>query len=391
MCQNDSERLRVMRIIARMNIGGPAMQIVALMRGLDENEFDHRLFTGFCGTNESDFLQNVATDIQHIRIKGFGRRVSLIGDVRAFIFLVREIRSFKPHIIHTHTSKAGFVGRFASLVSFHPSVRIHTYHGHLLYGYFGRLKCFFIVRVEKFLAVFTDRLLAVGEKVRDDLLAFRIGKQNKFGLMPPGISEFVLPEKNWSRNVFKIDGQRLVCAFIGRVVKIKRPDRFLDVVSELKHRGVAMEFIIAGDGNMLSLCRERIKEQNLPVTVLGWQLDIENVLAAADMVVLTSDNEGTPISLIQAGMAGLPVVATNVGSTCEVVLSGISGFLTKPNVQEIADALEKLVASKSMRKEMGAAGKLHTLSKFSSQRLVQDHQNLYKKLCPLDELNGRTK
>ena len=372
--------IRVMRIIARMNVGGPAVQVSGLMRGFNAAEFDHRLYTGFCAADEADYLETVATDVKAVRIVGFGRRVSLGGDIRAFVSLVKEIRSFKPQVIHTHTAKAGFLGRIASIVSLQPSIRVHTFHGHLLNGYFGRFKRSLVVIAEKSLAIFTHQLLAVGDKVRQDLLQAGIGRREKFGLMPPGLSIGTLPAKSESRDSFGLLAGRLQCAFIGRVTQIKRPDRFLDVVSEIKRRGVDLDFFMAGDGELLETCRERITDEELPVTVLGWQSDIEKVLSAADIVVLTSDNEGTPLSLIQAGMAGLPVVTTNVGSVPEVVLDGVTGLVTSLEVQGIANALEKLVKDKDLRADLAVAAREFTLAHFGVQRLVLDHEELYKKL-----------
>jgi glycosyltransferase involved in cell wall biosynthesis len=369
-----------MRIIARMNVGGPAVQVSGLMRGFNSTEFDHRLYTGFCAADEADYLDTVATDVNATRIDGFGRRVSLSGDVKAFLTLVKEIRSFKPQIIHTHTAKAGFLGRIASIVSFHPSIRVHTFHGHLLSGYFGTFKRSLVVLAEKILAVFTDQLLAVGDKVRQDLLAAGIGEPNKFALMPPGLEIGQLPNKSDALKFYGLSTQTLQCAFIGRVTQIKRPDRFLDVVSEIKKRGVAIEFFIAGDGELLEICRGRVSREELPVKFLGWQSDIEKVLSAADMVVLTSDNEGTPLSLIQAGMAGLPVVTTRVGSVPEVVLEGVTGIITSLDVQEIADALEKLAGNMGLRDQMGSAARTFTMANFGVNRLVHDHEQLYKKL-----------
>ena len=372
--------IRVMRIIARMNVGGPAVQVSGLMRGFNSADFDHRLYTGFCAADEADYLDIVATDIKATRIEGFGRRVSLGGDVKAFVSLIKEIRSFKPHVIHTHTAKAGFLGRIASVVSLQPSIRVHTFHGHLLNGYFGALKRSLVIIAEKVLAIFTHELLAVGDKVRQDLLAVGIGNSKKFGLMPPGLEIGRLPNKKDSQESYGLSTSILQCAFIGRVTQIKRPDRFLDVVAEIKRRGVELQFFMAGDGELLDSCRERIAREHLPVKVLGWQSDIERVLSAADLVVLTSDNEGTPLSLIQAGMAGLPVVTTRVGSVPEVVIDGTTGIITGLSVQEIADALEKLANSNDLRGQMGAAAKEFTLANFGVKRLVQDHEELYKKL-----------
>ena len=377
---SEKPSIRVMRIIARMNVGGPAVQVSGLMRSLNSSEFDHRLTTGFCATDEADYLNTVAMDIKAIRIKGLGRRISLCGDLQALLSLVKEIRKFKPHIIHTHTAKAGFLGRIASIVSFHPSIRIHTFHGHLLNGYFDSFKRSLVIMAERFLAMFTHQLLAVGDKVRQDLLDVGVGKLKKFSLMPPGLEIGKLPEKREARDLLGLSAQSLQCAFIGRVTQIKRPDRFLDVVGLINKRGIGIEFFMAGDGELLDACRERIAAEELPIKVLGWQSDIERVLAAADIVVLTSDNEGTPLSLIQAGMSGLPVVTTRVGSVPEVVLDGITGFVTDLDVQKIADALEKLAKSAELRARMGASAQEFTLSNFGVDRLVKDHELLYKKL-----------
>jgi len=216
--------------------------------------------------------------------------------------------------------------------------------------------------------------------VRQDLLLAGIGKSEKFGLMPPGLEIGILPNKKDSREFYGLSPQTLHCAFIGRITQIKRPDRFLDVVGEIKRRGVPIEFFIAGEGELLQNCKERIAREDLPVKILGWQPNIERVLSAADVVVLTSDNEGTPLSLIQAGMAMLPVVTTRVGSVPEVVLEGVTGIITNLDVQEIADALEKLAKHPELRAQMGVSAQEFTLANFGVKRLVSDHEVLYKKL-----------
>ena len=380
MSGNDKSPIRVMRIIARMNVGGPAVQVSGLMRGFDRSQFTQLLYTGFCGADEADYLNSIATDVVAIRIKGLGRRLRFGGDIMAFLALVKAIHEFKPHVIHTHTAKAGFLGRTASLFSFHKSIRVHTFHGHLLTGYFGSFKRFLVVIVEKFLAFTTHQLLAVGDKVRQDLLDAGIGSKEKFGVMSPGLTLENLPSEADAQMFFGLNHERLQCAFIGRVTQIKRPDRFLDVVSEINKRQTNLDFFIAGDGELLEACRERIIAENLPVKVLGWQSNIEKVLSAADIVVLTSDNEGTPLSLIQAGMAGLPVVSTNVGSVPEIVIDGVTGITTGLDVREIADALEKLANNQALCAQLGSAAKQFTLANFGVERLVHDHEALYKGL-----------
>jgi glycosyltransferase involved in cell wall biosynthesis len=236
------------------------------------------------------------------------------------------------------------------------------------------------VLAERILGMFSHQLLAVGDKVRQDLLAVGVGTLENFSLMPPGLQISGLPNRIASRDFYGLSSKKLQCAFIGRVTRIKRPDRFLDVVGEMKRRGLDIEFFIAGDGELLENCRARILAEDLPVKVLGWQSNLEKVLSAADIVILTSDNEGTPLSLIQAGMAGLPVVSTRVGSVPDVVLDGVTGMITSLDVQEIADALEKLAKSAELRVQMGAAAQEFTLSNFGVDRLVHDHEQLYKKL-----------
>ena len=383
----EAQKIRVMRIIARMNVGGPAVQVSGLMRGFDAQVFDQELMTGYCTADEADYLEKVATDVKAIRIDGLGRSIKPRADLTALFAIIKEIRRFKPDVIHTHTAKAGVVGRIASILSGHKSVRVHTFHGHLLNGYFGAEKTKLVVLVEKFLGLFTDQLLAVGAKVKDDLLAVGIGNRNKFGVMPPGLQLAEVPSKTAARKELDLEGSAIYCAFIGRITQIKRPDRFLDVVAEIKARRIDLHFIVAGAGELLQYCQDRAKTENLPVTFLGWREDIEVVLAAADFVLLTSDNEGTPLSLIQAGMVGIPVVATNVGSTNEIVVNGETGLLTDLSVKELSDAVAKVATDSALRAEMGAAGKEYTLARYGVDRLVKDHQTLYLSLIECDHSN----
>ena len=376
----DIKHIKIIRIIARMNVGGPAVQVSGLMRGFDAQVFDQELVTGYCADDEADYLEKVATDVKAIRIDGLGRSIKPRADLTALFAIIREIRRFKPDVIHTHTAKAGVVGRVASILSGHKSVRVHTFHGHLLNGYFGSGKTKLVILVEKLLALFTDQLLAVGAKVKDDLLAVGIGNHSKFGVMPPGLQLAKVPSRSSARKVIGLNDDAIYCAFIGRLTQIKRPDRFLDVVAEIKSRGIDLHFMVAGAGELLQYCQDRAEYENLPVTFLGWREDIETVLAAADFVLLTSDNEGTPLSLIQAGMVGIPVVATNVGSTNEIVVNGETGLLTDLSVGQLADAVAKVATDSALRAKMGTAGKEYTMARYGVARLVKDHQDLYLRL-----------
>ena len=374
------QKVRVLRIIARMNVGGPAVQVSGLMRSFDPEIFEQELLTGFCAADEADYLEKVAVDVKAIRIDGLGRSIKPRADLTSLFAIIKEIRRFKPDVIHTHTAKAGVIGRIASILSGHKSMRVHTFHGHLLHGYFGAGKTKLVILIEKFLALFTHQLLAVGKKVQDDLITAGIGNSKKFAVMPPGLQLAHVPSKSEARQELGLDQNEIYCAFIGRITQIKRPDRLLDVAAKTKADNVKVHFIVAGDGELLQECKVRVAAENLPVTFLGWREDIEVVLAAADFVVLTSDNEGTPLSLIQAGMVGIPVVATNVGSTNEIVVDGKTGLLTDISVDQLSSAVTKLAIDNDLRAKMGAAGKEYTMARYGVARLVKDHQDLYLSL-----------
>ena len=380
----NTQKVRVLRIIARMNVGGPAVQVSGLMRGFDQELFEQKLLTGYCAADEADYLEKVATDVKAIRIDGLGRSIKPRADLYALFAIVKEIRRFKPDVIHTHTAKAGVVGRIASILSGHSSVRVHTFHGHLLHGYFGPGKTKFVILIEKFLAIFTHQLLAVGKQVQDDLIEVGIGNSNKFAVMPPGLQLAKVPSKHEARAELGLNQSDIYCAFIGRITHIKRPDRFLDVVAKVKADGVKIKFLVAGAGQQLQYCQDRVTNEDLPVTFLGWREDIEVVLAAADFVILTSDNEGTPLSLIQAGMVGIPVVATNVGSTNEIVVNGKTGFLTDLSVDQLVKAVTKLSGNSELRAQMGSEGREYSLARYGVVRLVRNHEDLYHELISRD-------
>jgi glycosyltransferase involved in cell wall biosynthesis len=378
--KDQNRPIRVLRIISRMNVGGPAVQISGLMRGLDPKSFEHKLLTGHCDENESDYLISNANDINVTRIDGLGRSIKPISDVIALIATIKIIREYRPDIVHTHTAKAGVIGRLASILSGHHSIRVHTFHGHLLLGYFSPWKTKIIIFVEFFLGIFTKKLVAVGNKVQKDLIDAGIGNQEKFAVIPPGLVLGDVPSSKNAKKTLNLDSSYSYCSLIGRVTQIKRPDRFLKVVEELVTRKVKVKFIVAGSGELFESTEKLIKEKSLPVLCLGWRSDIELILAASDIVILTSDNEGTPLSLIQAGMAGVPVVSTNVGSVSEIVLNQKTGLITSLNVQDLANAVQTLIDDTALHKKLGDEAKKFTLSHFSVNRLVSDHEALYRGL-----------
>ena len=375
-----AERIKVMQIIARMNVGGPAVIVAELMRGIDSSRFEQILITGYCDETEADFLDEVATDIKATRIAGLGRSVSPIADFTAFLGLIRTIKTFKPDVIHTHTAKAGVLGRLASIIAGRGAVRIHTFHGHLLHGYFAGWKTKLVVLIEKFFAKRTHHLIAIGTEVKRELIAAGIGTASQYSVFFPGLPAPKAISKSAAQSALGIGSQTLFITFVGRLTQIKRPDRLLGVAKECKQRGLDVRFLVAGEGELFESSKERSLKEQLNLTFFGWRSDIDQIFAASDIAILTSDNEGIPLTLIQAAQASLPIVATSVGSISDIVINESTGYLTPTNPADMADAIEKLVRDPQLRQMMGEAGKARAGQFFSLDRMLKDHSDLYRTL-----------
>ena len=378
--QVERDKVRVLRIIARMNIGGPAIQITGLMQNLPKLQFDQLLLTGYCDENEVDYLEAKKISLPIIRLNGFGRSINLLTDLKVFFEIRKVIKIFDPDIVHTHTAKAGFLGRLAAISIFRKQIRVHTYHGHLLHGYFGKIKTRLLVWIESFLARYTDSLIAVGEKVRNDLIEAKVGQKRQFNVIGPGLKLGELSRRDLALKSFDVPKDKFIVSWIGRAEPVKAPDRLIEVANECYMRKIDIHFVLAGEGKLIGGLKERAKSLNLPITFLGWQSEIERVLSFSDLVMLTSENEGTPLALIQAQMAGIPVLATDVGSASEVMINGQSGFCLKYSAKDFADKIELLSKSADMRLSFGAAGESNARNNFSLRRLISDHTELYQDL-----------
>jgi glycosyltransferase involved in cell wall biosynthesis len=365
-----------MQIIARMNVGGPAVIVADLMRGLDSSKFEQVLITGYCDDNEADYLDEVATDVKATRIAGLGRSVSPLADLKAFIGLLSTIREFKPDVIHTHTAKAGVLGRIAAIVAGRGAVRVHTFHGHLLHGYFAPWKTKLVVLIEKLLASRTNYLVAVGTQVKNDLLKAGIGHESQFRVFFPGLAEPSVAAKSDLRASLELDSSKIYITFVGRLTQIKRPDRLLDIAKIVSNTHNNIEFLVAGEGELFEPSHQRAEREKLPVTFLGWRKDIDALFAASDIAILTSDNEGIPLTLIQAAQAGLPIVAPSVGSISDIVINKETGALVAPH--EMASALSALIDNAELRAQYGAAGKGRAHALFSLAKELSDHASLYE-------------
>jgi glycosyltransferase involved in cell wall biosynthesis len=372
--------LRVMHVIARMNVGGPAVLVADLIRSVDSVKFEQILVTGYCDENESDYLDEVATDIKAVRIVGLGRSVSVIKDLLAFSGLIEEIKKFDPDVIHTHTAKAGVLGRIAGLIAKPTAKRVHTYHGHLLHGYFGVGKTRVVVVIEKFLSWISHGLISIGTSVMNDLIKVGIGKQGKFHVIFPGLQDLDVIPKAQAQKELELDPQKLYVVFAGRLAQIKRPDRLVEIAAELKKDYPNVQMLVAGAGELFDATKNAAESKGLPITFYGWRNDIARILNASDIAILCSDNEGIPLTLIQAAQAGLPIVSTDVGSVSDIVKHQEGGLLVGCSSKDLANGLKVLIKDADLRARYGAAGKARATQFFSSKSMVQAHENLYRDL-----------
>ena len=377
VAMESSEPVKVMQIIARMNVGGPAVLVADLVRNLDPQRFSTVLVTGYCDENESDYLDEVAQDVVAIRIPGLGRSVSPLKDLSAFFLLIKQIRKFKPDVIHTHTAKAGVLGRLAGLIARPQAARVHTFHGHLLQGYFSSGKTRLVIGLEKVLGLITHRFIAIGDAVKNDLVQAGIAKVSKFEVIYPGLQELDRYPKSDARSTLGLEPRKKYLVFVGRLTSIKRPDRLIDLARFIKDKHPEFWLLIAGAGELLDTLSVQVEKELLPVTFLGWRKDIGAILSASDIAVLCSDNEGIPLTLIQASQAGLPIVSTDVGSVSDIVISGTTGLLTEVSSKGLINGVSTLLADPALCERFGKAGQERARDFFSSRAMIEHHQRLY--------------
>ena len=371
--------IRILRIITRMNIGGPAWQVSVLVRGLNPDQFESQLISGQVADGEADFVDLRDPELPILRVAALGRSIRFGDDFRAFAEIRRVGVACRPDIVHTHTGKAGVLGRIAAATSRVP-ITVHTFHGHTLHSYFKRPSAQILRLIESRLANRTTSLVAVGTRVRDDLLEAGIGRVDQYSVIPPGVDLGSLPDQVSARIALGLPPDRPVVLFVGRLTAVKRPDRLIDAMASVLQRLPEALLVIAGEGDLFDETRLKAEPLGPSVRFLGWQQDLNRVYAAADVAVLTSDNEGMPVSLIEASLSGLPSVTTNVGSASEVVVDGVTGRVVEAKVGSVANALVEILRDKDLRSSMGEAAKKHSERAFGVDRLVSDHEALYLRL-----------
>ena len=357
--------MRVLHVIARMNVGGTATYLANLVSGLNSNGVESLLAIGNVPKGETE--DPVVNNLPIRRITKLSRKISLNNDWKAHKELAAIISEFKPDLIHSHTFKAGALVRFGAV----KVPIVHSFHGHHLYDpEFGFLKRSLLNAVERRLAKKSSALITIGNRVRDELLAAGIGEPNQYLSIAPGIQALDLGNRDAIRNKFGISKDAKVVLWLGRFTEVKRPDRVLEIAKELPE----CTFVMAGGGELFDSVKSTAPKN---ILMLGVQ-DKNEMWSIADLGLCTSDSEGMPLSLIEAQMTGVPVVSTDVGSVSEIVQDGITGFLAPRDSKELAQQIELAFTGNSLTK-MGNAAQERTKSLFTAKVMVNAHIELYKK------------
>ncbi len=378
----------IVRIIARLNIGGPAIHTVLLSKELNNRGYRDVLVCGKVSQSEGDMIYFANENgVTPIVVPELGREISLVKDIKAFFSILKIIRHEKPDIVHTHTAKAGTLGRLAAIFAGVP-VKVHTFHGHVLDGYFSPFKAGIFLMIERFLALFTDRVVVVSDLVKDEIVnKLKVTGGDKCVVVRLGfdLNKFLSCEgkRGAFRKELNVGPETTLVGIIGRLVPIKNHKIFLDACKDLVDRYDCgdLKFIIVGDGECLKEIKEKAIELGIEKRVMftGWRQDLDTVYADMDIVALTSLNEGTPVSLIEAMASAKPVVSTSVGGVSDVVTHGVNGFLTESNnAKDLSDKLLELLGDKEKREKFGLNGREAVRAKYSKERLVKDIELLYE-------------
>ena len=390
---------RVLRIINRLNLGGPTFNAAYLTKHLAP-EFETMLLAGMIDENEesSEFIAR-EVGVDPVYVPEMYREINLLRDRKAYRTVKKIIADFKPDIVHTHAAKAGTLGRLAAAELKVPVV-VHTFHGHFFHSYFSPLKTRVFLEIERYLAKRTTRIVAISERQKRELgLIYKVAPIDKIEVVPLGFDLSAFTEdqeykRKRFRTQYNIEDDEIVVSIVGRLVPIKNHRLFLDAMKTVwENTTRRVRAFIVGDGEE----RENIaayaaqlgidyvhytrEQRRAPLTFTSWRKDVDVVNAGSDIIALTSNNEGTPVSLIEAQAANKPVVTTRVGGISDVVIPGKTAFISaKGNISKLAKNIFILVEDDELRAAMSASGRAHVLEKFSYQRLVKDTAGLYRRL-----------
>ena len=359
--------MKVLHVIARMNVGGTATYLFNLLEGLEKSHVETKLILGNVPDNETEDSRVEQLDYQ--RIPGLSRAIAPIRDLLVRRKLLEIVKDYQPDLIHCHTFKAGLLVR-----SKKTSIPIiHTFHGHHLYdpdyGKFARL---LLNGIERKLARRSNKILTIGSRVGEELLGVGIGKKSQYQSIAPGVRVPKISDRSKIVERFSLHPNRLNVLWMGRLTRVKRPDRVIEIAKHYPE----VNFIMAGDGELREELEAKAEEN---VHFLGVQSSDE-MFSLADIVLLTSDSEGMPLTLIEGQMAGVPAIATDVGSVSEIVENEVTGLVTSTQIDQITSSLGRLLGDSMLRSTVAKNARERALDRFSIEKMVNSHIQVYRQV-----------
>jgi glycosyltransferase involved in cell wall biosynthesis len=381
-------RIKIVRVIARLNIGGPAVHVTNLCAGLDPAAFESILVTGTENPGEGSLLDLArGHGVEPVIIPEIVGELTLNQrDLRGLIALYRFMRRERPHVVHTHTAKAGVLGRLAARLARVPVI-VHTYHGHVLHGYYGAAQSWLLRRMEQVLALASDQLVAVSEQVKRDLVVYRVASPGKIRVIPLGLDLKPLLDSRTNcgqlRRELGLSLETPLVGIVGRIFPIKNHRLFLGAAAHILGELPAARFVVVGDGVLRPAMEDHTRALGIRDRVFftGWRRDLPHIYPDLDLLVVSSNNEGTPVSAIEAMAAGCPVVATRVGGLPDLVTDGETGYLVPPgDAPALAATVARLLRDADLRLALGSAARASVAERFAVDRLVRDVEDLYDEL-----------
>tara|TARA_B110000459_G_scaffold44010_1_gene48572 strand:+ start:8437 stop:9618 length:1182 start_codon:yes stop_codon:yes gene_type:complete len=384
------KKIKILRIINRFNIGGPTYNATFLTRFMSD-EFETLLIGGLPEENEANSLHILKEyDVEPLLIHELKREPNLKSDRLALKKIKTIIQEFKPDIVHTHASKAGAIGRKAAF-SCNVPVVVHTFHGHVFHSYFGKIKTSIFKNIERYLAKKSTGIIAISNLQKKELCeTHKITTAKKIEVIPLGFDlkkfqDHYSENRIAVRKEYDINDDTLALCIIGRLAPVKDHFFFLDVIEELSlQTDRKIKIFIVGDGELRKEINTRVdllKNKGVDIIMTSWIFDIAKFNAGMDIMCLTSKNEGTPVSLIEAQASNLPVISTDGGGVSDIVSQNETGFIiSRKDKREFVKKLKTLVDDDELRNKMKTKGWEHVHLKFSYKRLASDMENYYKKL-----------
>lgn len=383
------KNIKVLQILNRLNIGGVSLIVLNLCLHNNENT-EVKLLTGLAEKGEGDATKLVEKKgISPILLPEMKRSLNFKNDKLAYKKIRAFIRQYQPDVVHTHAAKPGALGRLAAYHEKVPVI-VHTYHGHVFEGYFGKIKSQFYINIERYLAKKSTKIIAISASQKKDFIEkFKIAKASKFEVINNGFDlkpfqENMAIKRKEFRNNWNIQDDEVCIGIIGRLAPIKNIGFFLESIKLLKEATQRkIKILIIGDGEERQFLEQKTKDLELSncVTFTSWVNPIDKAYAGIDVLALSSKNEGTPTTLIEGQAAGIPIVATNVGGVADIVLANDSAFLVESDdLYGFAKQLQKVIESDGLRLSMGEIGEKYALEHFTIEKMIDKTYLLYNDL-----------